>query len=244
MSYSLLFSTIDSGIDTQTIRYVWDDTRVDEDFRFDADPIVQQARSLTLRARMAMGVALYEGIVFRFHRLSGDPVPVQIAEAAWCASIDARYLNYVELDRENWLGPVRGPLWCGITWLLPMLYFGDDRPEEVESGVSFLSRLLIHVVQSPLPIEHWLQATLSRLARMYPVASEDPFSDLFGDEKNERRGPLVAREAFNPQFDYRRDDATPLMREFVATVDYRQNPFLRSPEELLRTGFTGRPYSV
>ena len=86
-----------------------------------------------------MGVALYEWTLARFSLVSADPLPSQVAEAAWCATIDARYLKYVELERRKWLGPVRGPLWCAVTWLLPMMSFGDDRPEEVESGLSFLA---------------------------------------------------------------------------------------------------------
>jgi hypothetical protein len=31
---------------------------------------------------------------------------------------------------------------------------------------------------------------------------------------------------------------------FLQTVDYRRNPFLKSPEEMREDGFTGTPYAL
>lgn len=109
-------------------------------------------------------------------------------------------MDYLELDRRGWLGPVRGPLWCATTWLLPMVFFSDEEPEEWRSGLDYLIRLARHVLPFPAPFERWLNASLIRLAGLYPAPPEDLFEDLFGEHEEERRGPPVPREALDPDF--------------------------------------------
>jgi len=60
----------------------------------------------------------------------------------------------------------------------------------------------------------------------------------------ERRGPFVAREALDPDFDYKPEVARKLMADFLRGVDYTKNPYLRSPKDMLEDGFEGTPYTL
>lgn len=244
MPYSIPHYIVEAGVDDPALRFVWDDTRVSADFTYEPDALVERLRGVTLRGRITLGIGMYEWIVWRFRSVSSDPLPIQVAEAAWCANVDRRYMTYEEWDRQNWIGPVRGPLWCAMTWLMPMVFFSDDRPEEWESGLSFLSRLGFHVIGRPETFERWLEAAVERMLRLYPDPGDDPFEDLFGEYEEVRRGPLVPREALDPSLDYDPSMAEPLVRKYLREVDYRRNPLLRSPEELLRQGVTGAPYAI
>ena len=230
--------------DDAPLRYLWDDTRVDADFRAKTDDLVRSIAPVTLRAKIALGIGIYEWIVWRFHGLSADPLPIQLAAGAWCANVDRHYMEYFEPGRQKWLGPVRGPLWCAMAALLPMIYFSDDSTADWEYGLSFLPTLALHVLPEDSAFKGWLGACTERLNRLYPQLTDDIFADLFSEQQEKRRGPLVAREALDPDYPYTPDMAVPLLSNYLQTVDHGSNPLLYSSEKMLRLGFEGIPYTL
>ena len=245
MSLSVLPPIAAANINQPELRYRWDDTRASEDFVRPVPPgLLERLAPVTLRAKLAVAIGMYEWIIFRFRGLIDDPLPFDLAEGAWCANVDRAYMEYLELTRRDWLGPVRGPIWCAATWLLPAIYFSDDEPEEWKSGVEYLSRLALHVVPEPVLFEQWLNVTLERLVSFYSLPPPDRFEAFFGEREEERRGPLVAREALDPAFGYRPEQAEPLVAAFLASVDYNTNRLLRSPAEMVKCDFTGTPYRL
>jgi len=244
MAYSIPGYIAAAGIDEPVLQFEWDDWVPSKGFQYDSDKVVKKLARVSLRAKIAVAIGMYEWIIWRFRSVSDDPTAFQVAEAAWCANVRRDYVEYFELKRRDWLGPVRGPLWGAITWLLPMIFFSDDAPEEWESGLSYLPRLAMHVLPKPTVFEQWLDVGTKRLLRFHPAPEENPFEDLFGEREEERRGPLVAREVLDPDFDYRPEMATELLRKFLRTVDYARNPYLRKPDEMVAEGFDGTPYSL
>ena len=75
---------------------------------------------------------------------------------------------WFELDRDEWTGPIRGPLWCAVTWLQPALTRGDEEPEQIADALDYLTRLGLHVVPQPERLAAWLRAVLPRLATHSP----------------------------------------------------------------------------
>ncbi|MCI3953280.1 MAG: hypothetical protein K0R53_2779 [Burkholderiales bacterium] len=226
MAYNIPRYLAASRADDPHLHFIWDDTRASEDFRFDATGVVRRAGVATLRARIALGIGIYEWIAYRFRAHSKDPLPFRVAEASWCACIDPTSFDYFEIDRDAWVGPVRGPLWCATTWLLPMVFFSDDEPQEWESGIHYLTRLAMHVLPDPTPFMDWLDAVLDRLAHAYPAPPEDPFDDLFGEHRDQRRGPLIPREALDPLFDLKIEYVPRLVDRYVRDVELADNPLL------------------
>jgi hypothetical protein len=242
LAYSIPDYLLAVGFEDARLRYRWDDWRASMDFTYDSSDIFGRLAGVSMHAKLAVGIGIYEWIAWRFRIVSEDPVPLQIAEAAWCANINRKYMEYVELPRSEWLGIVRGPLWCGITWLVPMVFSGDSDPEECESGLAYLPRLAMHVVPKPDLFEQWLDKAIERVIKFHSLAPEDPFEDLFSEHEEERRGPLVAREVLNPGFNYSPEMDTRLISYFLRSRDYQRNPFLHSPEQMLNDGFRGNPY--
>ncbi len=243
MSYEWPAYLAAAGADDPQIRYIWDDSRASEDFSRSADDAVHRILSATPRAQVVAGIGIYEWILWRFHRLSADPLPFQVGEAAWCAAIDRRYMKDAQPARFEWLGPVRGPLWCAITWLVPMLLQGPERPEEYESGLRYLSRLALHVLPQRPPFEDWLERVADRLLQCHPAPPADPYAGLFDVADPALLGELIPREALDPDRAYDPGDARLLLSRYLEVVD-RSNPLLASPQDMLRQGFTGTPYSL
>lgn len=242
MAYSIPRYIAAAAIDVPELRYKWDDWRASEDFQYDSAWIVEKIAGAALRARITLGIGIYEWIIWRFRSVSDDPIPFHLAEAAWCANVRRDYMEYDEFDRDEWLGPIRGPLWCAMTWLIPMVLSGDEAPDEWESGISFLPRLAVHVLPDAAIFEEWLRRSVDRLLTMYPAAPEDPFEDLFSENEEERRGPLAPREVLDPDYDFRPELAARLTDQYLRNVDYASNEFLKSPRKLLDEGFPGTPY--
>src|SRR3954452_3183060 len=103
--------------DRRRLNFLWDDARVYKDFTGDATRVLEAATEMSIRARLALLVGVYEWIVWRFDGLHQRTEPAEILEAAWCGTVDPRYLKFFELTREEWVGPVEGPLWCAFTYL-------------------------------------------------------------------------------------------------------------------------------
>jgi hypothetical protein len=244
MAYSLPHYITAAGVDDPVLRFKWDDWNPSKDFGYDSAMVVEKLARVSLRAKIAVAIGIYEWIIGRFRSLSDDPAPFQVAEASWCANIHRAYMDYFEWRRRDWIGPVRGPIWEAATWLAPMIFFSDDNPEEWESGLSYLPRLAVHILPKPAVFEKWLEQIMERLASLYPASKEDPFDDLFKEKEEERRGPLVAREALDPGFDYEPEMARKLLADFLRGVDYTKNPYLRSPKDMLEDGFEGIPYTL
>jgi hypothetical protein len=210
----------------QQIRYVWDDTRASMDFTFDPEWVLDAALVLRRRAQMVLCVGLYEWVVWRFDGLHNCQEPVQIAKAAWCATVNAYYFPYFELDRSEWTGPIKGPLWCAATWLQPALTEGDENETYIEGGLDYLTKLAMHVAPNPADLSAWLKETLTRLAALFPGVEDDPFVDLFNERVAERRGELIGREVLDPTASYVISEGKNSIRSFIAQAMNEGNPFI------------------
>lgn len=226
----------------QTIRYVWDDTRAVKDFTGDAAQVLRAAMKMSLRARMVLCMGLYEWNVWRFEGLHRRTEPVQIAQTGWCATVDPRYMKFFELTREEWLGPIEGPLWCAATWLQPAMSQGHKFPKGLYDALSLLTRMALHVMPNVGRFEEWLRPVLDRLTQTYSLLPEDPFQDLFDRQVGERLGPVIGRDVLDPSKEYDRELSLSFLAETLRDARAEQNPFLSSPEDLKDAGFTNAPY--
>jgi len=227
MAYSVPPYLAAAKLDDPTLRYVWDDTRASQDFQYSSDWVVEALAPTTLRARIAAGLGIYEWIACRFRSVSPDPLPFQVVEAGWCANAQRGYMRYFELERGEWLGPIRGPLWCATTWLLPLIFFSDEKPAEWRSGIRYLTSLAMHILPETTAFEDWLRACIGRMTTLFLQPPQDPFEDLFREREEERRGALVSKEVLDPRFDYRPEMAPTLVARYLRSADFQLNPFLQ-----------------
>jgi len=226
------------------LHYLWDDTRASQDVRARSDWILEASTGLSLRARLALCVALYESIVWRFDGLHRRAEPLQVAQAAWCATVDPRYLRFYELTRSSWTGPVEGPLWCAMTWLQPALSSGHAFPGHLFDALGYLGSLAQHVTPRPEAWRAWLAGALERLAAAHPPQPDDPFDDPFGRRTGERLGALVGRGLFSLQPVGLDSHPRAFLAAELADAQASANPFLANPGDLRDAGFTGTPYQL
>jgi hypothetical protein len=195
------------------LRYLWDDARASNDFRDDGMWLLALAEPCSLSALMALCIGYYECVVWRFEGLHTRREPTDLIEAAWHEMRHPGSLALVELDRDEWQGPVLGPLWCAMTWLNPALVCGADDLGEVADGLQYLGRLAQHVAPDPSRVRSWLGDLTANMAAAYPRPRVDPFDRLFAEAASRPWGQPVDREALG-------------LEAFVPeTTSLRGNPF-------------------
>lgn len=233
-----------SDQERRNLRFIWDDTRALLDFTGDAAPVLRAAMKMSLRARMVLSMGLYEWIVWRFEGLHERAEPLQIAQTGWCATVDPRYMLFFELVREEWRGPVEGPLWCAATWLQPAMSQGHLFPRGVYDALSFLTRLGLHVLPNIYRFQAWLQVVLDRLVQMYPLTPDNLFEDLFDRRVSQRLGPLIGRNVLDPDKEPDVQEGVNFLAQTLRIARDTRNPFLASPDDLKEAGFTEVPYVI
>jgi hypothetical protein len=229
-------SWVDGAVVHRPLDYVWDDTRASADFSYDAAWLPERMVGASIRAQLAMCVGLYEQVVWRIHACADVPLSRALAAAAWCGTLDPRYLPFFELDRREWRGPALGPLWCAATWLQPAIASGDHLQGEVVDALDYLARLAHHISAAPDTLEHWMRSSSQRLVRDWPVQDPDPFADPFNHDPGRHRGPIVPRSALDVQLTVTPAAAWREMLGILQDAHTQANPFLPDEDELADLG--------
>ena len=219
-----------ANIDTTDLHFTWDDWKASQLFTYNSDEIAGKLLNLVPRAQIAMGIGIYEWIVWRFRKVTDELLPYHLAEAAWLGVANPFHMTYVELERKEWMGPVRGPLWCAVTWMVPMVFHRQMDEGELESGLRYLPRLAMHVLPDARPFEEWIHFVSNRLLYLYKDEEIGPFDDLFDDE--DHGGAITPREALDPDFEYNPDRAEQLFQKYLQSTDSEKNTVLNTPEQM------------
>jgi len=230
------------GVDRRHLQFTWDDARVYEDLKGNPSAVIEAAAEMSVRARFALLVGLYEWIVWRFDMLHDRQEVKDILEAAWCGTIDPRYLGFFELSREDWVGPVEGPLWCAFTYLEKGFRQAQAFQKNTYQALKFNYLLAKHVLPDGERFERWLDLTLKRLVQVYPVPPDDPYTDVFDERVGAHLGEFIGRDTLDPSLpvDIERDRA--FLARILEHSRKAENPFLADEDELQDRSFDGVPY--
>jgi hypothetical protein len=222
----------EANIQSRTIRYEWDDWNteqaeepIDEDF-------YKQLQGLSQRACIAFAVGTAGWIVQRFRQLCTDPTPDQYLEAAWAKVVHECYggITWEEYASEDqWIGPVNGPISRAMDSVQYVLQQAEEDGEP-ELGGAWITNLARYVMSEPLPYQRWRGSIIDR------------FSTLYSRNPEETLGEVVPMECLDPEANFQLEQTEALVNRFLASLDYKSNPFLNSPEKMLEEGFEGIPY--
>jgi hypothetical protein len=219
----------------EPVGYRWNDADPGSIHRQDERLATIIART-TDRGVVALSCGLAEWIAWRLHKKVNVLVLLNQIEAVWAGIIDWRYLGPLHRTglapkRREWQGPVRGPVYSTFE-LLADVVWRARKPSYSAEASSCLSALAAHVVPDSKPFLEWRKQIIRRLSSVYPF------------EARNRVGAAVPREALDPDFDFEPNLTEPLLARFLQSLDYKQNPFLRSPQEMIADGFEGTPYHL
>lgn len=219
----------DAEIRDVTLRYEWDDWKLEDIYESETDKFHERMSSISYRANIAFTIACGEWITYRYDVVSNDPVPHEHMEAAWAGLVDPWYAVWWEPPDEYWLGPIRGALSLAIIFTLEARADAYECLDVAESS-DHASSVAEHVMTDPNPFRKWRERVVERLERLYPFDENDPMGDV------------VPKEALDPDFDFRPEMTEQLVQAYLSGLNSYANRFLRTPEEMLDCGFKGIPY--
>jgi hypothetical protein len=117
---------------------------------------------------------------------------------------------------------------------------------------------LINITKQTLPAKPkkefmaWVDSAIAAGAKLDPRPAERmPQYSQFGNRETYKAAiwpyfgtKALPREAFDPESGYKPEQREELLDRFLAGLDWKTNPFLRSPEDMKKLGFEGTPYKL
>lgn len=117
-------------------------------------------------------------------------------------------------------------------WFLQNIFVAARRIEPFWQSSASLSELALRVLNRPEEFKEWRRFVIDRLTRLHPKS------------KGDRLGAPVPRQALDPNLDYSPSMAPELLAKFLQSLDYKTNPYLSSPAEMIAEGFVGKPFAL
>jgi hypothetical protein len=239
-----------SNVMGQAVSHKWSQGKAMVALGTDNPAVEHKLGKISLRGLLTLSAGLAEWMQARFLHLNTDIEFEYWIEAFWASSIDPRYLkqNTSKFKSDN-SDPVRGPIQeCKKSLKYNMeLYLEGDIG--IVRYVRSLASLVNYVLPNGKPFQVWFKKVVDRLpALSTPSASTSCKLDIeedddlrLGIDENIWGGP-VPREVLDPTFDLNGADSVKLIDQLLQQINRPDNPFLRSPAELIALGMKGTPY--
>jgi len=170
-------------------------------------------------------------------------------ESLWVGAIDPHYLKTSEygwkyFDENKTLLTPYAANWFVLGL---MVYQYIESSFSIHRYLINLSMLARHLTTNKKLFDKWLSETLRKTAEVFPCTYD--YADLNLDDVNARYDcsddASVPREFFfDPEFKYSEEATKHVLNTFLRSLDYNNNPWLCTPEEMLAKGFKGTPYEV
>jgi hypothetical protein len=219
------------------IRYKWDDDDLPT-FYTESDRIQSTIAKTTTAGAVALALGCLEWVAWRLSAQSDISLLLHALEAMWAGIVDARYVRSLHdspmaLKHTDWHGAKDGAVYVAYMQLRDLQTCVDDK-EPASPEASCAVRMARFVLPSPKQFDSWWRLVLKRVVDSHPDREE-------GDQDI---GKPIPREALDPSIVYHRRDDTRYLSAFIKRLDPASNPFLASPREMKRGGFTGKPYEM
>lgn len=189
---------------------------------------------LSFRAVLALAAGTAEWIAWRLAEHGPSQDALLWIEAVWAGGIDVRYTRDWDWPAEPKRGPRSGALVTATGLLAEVFRLFRILENGITVQTVYLSHLARHVLPSKPAFDGWLKQCLERLTLLYTRSPEDEL------------GPPVPRTALDPECDFKPTLTNELLAKFLEGLshDSASNPYLRSPQDMLRLGFPGTPYRI
>ena len=168
--------------------------------------------------------------------------------ALWAAAIDPLYLKTFKFDwkyfDENGVLSPYATNWFILRLLMGKYVESSYYVYDYPVNLSLLTR---HLMPNKKVFDNWFAETLRKTAEVFPC-SYDPtdldssYNDADYDCSTD--APVPREFFFDPKFEYSEEAAKHTLNAFLKSLDYNNNPWLCTPEEMLAKGFKGTPYEV
>ena len=158
---------------------------------------------MSYRAALALAAANAEWIAWRYEGRADNTTLLQFIEAVWAGVVDPAYVNlWTTFSKPGANHPASSALTRAGRLLYSVFWGARHLSSGCTREASYVAVLARHVLADKEVFERWLLAVISRIAPLYP-----------GIGVPDRLGVPVPREAFDPDFAFKPELATDLLRD-------------------------------
>ena len=166
----------------------------------------------------------------------------------FAAAVDPVYghvLKYGPSTKVPSKGSIHGPCWAILTKIMLLSDEYNRKSYFVHTHLVGPSLLLEHISPDKKMFQKLFSETVKRVTDVFPCRYEYDGSISLKDTYDCSDEPPVPQEFFfDENFQYAPETAKQKISAFLQSLDYKSNPYLRSPEEMLKAGFNGTPYTI
>lgn len=211
---------------------------------------------LTTCAHATVCALVEEWLAWRCRACGVDIEPyLHHADATLAWEIDRRYRDR-EPDKDLIVHdtPAHEALSDAI-WRV-RLATNDDYWDDPETP-DMRSASLVSITKQTLPDKAkkafltWLDWAIARAAKLdsqpkkkIPEREDFDSDEEYRDATRPYFGQPLPREALDPDANYKPEQREKLLARFLEGLDWKENPFLRSPADMKKLGFKGTPYKL
>lgn len=229
---------LDAQIDVKELRYKWDDCDIHKADRPCDPEFVKVMENFFDRANIAFTISVAEWVVYRFKGFYSDQLVYDYIEGLWAMNVDWRYCRQFNPIDNEWAGPILRPIELAIL-IVNDVFINSVENDTTAINPSWISNLAKYVLQDSTSFFQWRNKVIDKM-RVECLVEEDDPDDIFMEK--DLSGFPIPREFFDPRLNYSSEGRSQLVNKFLINLDWSQNPFLRSPQEMLELGFIGTPY--
>jgi len=193
------------------------------------------------KACFSMAIALSKWF---FHRLEGHVdlndlwLRIYAMEAG---AVDRLYIKTLDYSGNYIDDQINGPLWsllC-ITRNLTRRYV--NQWVYMRDCLINMITLFRYISNNNNIFDKWVTESFQKIVEIFPWEESDPDMKKY-DASQDNLVPLSF--FFEGNFHYDEERTKNEMNEFLTKLNYKQNPYLRIPNEMKEKGFTGIPYTI
>jgi hypothetical protein len=211
-------------------------------------------QDLTVCGQTVVAARTLEWLLWRLHNAVDTRIFFDYLEAVFAWTVDYRYKD------ENPLGDLLPPSTSAsnqalrdAVWTLRRV--ADDRYYRSPNTRDDKVTAIASITKQTLPAKPkkaftgWLswavQRTLDLSPRprgLYPVRKNFASDEEYYEAGRPFVGVALPREALDPKAGYKPGHRQELLSRFIEGLDWKNNPFLRAPDEMKKLDFPGAPY--
>lgn len=202
--------------------------------RRDAPKLAGYLYTSTNQCSLAFTAALVEWIGWRLEGPWEVKILLQFAESLWAAQADPAYAKHTlpPGPGESLSSQFIWKVWNNANGQRELVARGDGS----NLYAANLSQIAKLVAPDAKVFNKWAKTVLERCVAEHPVTEDQR------EDRKQCNGPPIAREFVDTTqtFDVSTTDSA--IRDFLAGLDPKTNPFLASAQEMTDGGFSGTPY--
>jgi hypothetical protein len=210
---------------------------------------------LTTRVISTVAALCAEWLLWRFHTVIDLDRYLHFIDSTLAWEIDLRYRDAGLAKGIPDNTPANQALGDAM-WMLRKVT-SDDYWESPTVNVPSTASL-VSITKQVLPAKSkaaflaWLSDAIATATKLdtRPKKKRPAYTDFGGDRDAYHEalqpyfGQPLPREALEPMSGYQVAQRDELLSRFLAGLDWKKNPFLRSPDQMKKLGFKGTPYKL